>query len=497
MGALRESVANHTLDVPPHPNGRIAFVLHSHLPWVLGHGGWPVGEEWLYQAFAHSYLPLFQTLARLGEKGFRNVASLGITPILGAQLDDPRTLNGCDSWLHNWQLRALDLPVTHPLRSYELEQAQSALNIFRSHFSRGAAPLIRTLIDERVVEFLGGPTTHPFTPGLNPEIAEIALRVGLDDAVRRYGVSPTGIWVPECAYRPGQETIYQRLGITHFMIDEPAVTSAGGQASTPYRLAASEVTIAARDARVSDLVWSHERGYAGSPVYRDFHLVDANHGLKLSAVGDRTKEEKPLYDPQSARVQVEVDARNFIRELSNAFIQQRASSVGIPTLVVGIDTELLGHWWHEGISWFERVIELLPESGILTSTLDEVTSHAKSSIQLPESSWGSGKDWSVWNGERVRDIVITHDQSQNYVLDLLDRGDCTAENLNQLMLQLSSDWAFMVSRESAEQYAKDRVLNHVSQLRSGVDSDNPFPLISFSAARVRNRTESAWRSTSN
>ncbi len=484
-------MANHTSEVPAHATGRIAFVLHSHLPWVLGHGGWPVGEEWLYQAFAHSYLPLFQTLARLGEKGFRSIASLGITPILAAQLDDPRALSGCDSWLNNWQLRALGLPENHPLRGYELDQAQSTLDIFRRHFSRGASPRIRSLIDDRVVEFLGGPATHPFTPGLNPDIAEMALRIGLDDAARRYGTSPTGIWVPECAYRLGQETVYQRLGITHFMVDEPAVASVGGRASTPYRLGNSEVTIAARDARVSDLLWSHERGYAGSAVYRDFHLIDANHGLKLSAVGDKTQEGKPLYDPQSARVQVEVDARNFVRELKNAFAQQSDSNDVLPTLVVGIDTELLGHWWHEGITWFERVIELLPESGIITSTLEEVTSSSQMSIQLPESSWGSGKDWSVWNGAQVSDIVVAHDQSQNYVLDLIDQGTCTSRHLNQLMLQLSSDWAFMVSRESAEQYARDRVAHHVNQLRSGVDSDNPFPLISFSAARVRSRTESA------
>lgn len=491
MGAQRESVANHTSEVPVHPKGRIAFVLHSHLPWVLGHGVWPVGEEWLYQAFAHSYLPLFQTLARLGGKGFRNIASLGITPILAAQLDDPRALRGCDAWLHNWQLRALDLPETHSLRSYELNQAQSTLDIFRQHFSRGTSPRIRSLIDDQVVEFLGGPATHPFTPGLNPDIAEIALRVGLDDAARRYGASPTGIWVPECAYRPGQEAIYEQLGVTHFMVDEPAVTSVGGQASTSYWLSDSQVRITARDARVSDLVWSHERGYAGSPVYRDFHSVDAVSGLKLSAVGDKANDDKPLYDPQSARIQIEKDARSFIRELSNAFAQKRDPSAELPTLVVGIDTELLGHWWHEGISWFERVVELLPESGILTSTLDEITSNAKTSIQLPESSWGSGKNWSVWTGERVRDIVVANDQSQNYVLDLMDRGACSSEHLNQLMLQLSSDWAFMVTRESAEQYAKDRVLNHSNQLRLGVDSDNPFPLISFSAARVRNRTESA------
>lgn len=491
MGAHRESVAKHTLKVPAHPTGKIAFVLHSHLPWVLGHGGWPVGEEWLYQAFAHSYLPLFQALTRLGEKGFQNVASLGITPVLAAQLDDPKALSGCDSWLNNWQLRALDLPEMHPLRSYELHQAQSTLEIFRRHFSRGASPRIRSLIDENIVEFLGGPATHPFTPGLNSNLHEIALRVGLDDASRRYGTSPTGIWVPECAYRPGQEEIYQRLGVTHFMVDEPAVASFGGQASTPYRLANSQVNIVARDARVSDLVWSHERGYAGAAVYRDFHLVDVNHGLKLSAVGNKMQEEKPLYEPHAASIQIEVDARNFVHELQTTFAQQREGRDGVPVLVIGIDTELLGHWWHEGISWFERVIELLPEAGILTSTLEEVTSTFTTTIKLPESSWGSGKDWSVWNGDQVRDIVNINNQSQDYVRGLMDNGTCTSGHLNQLMLQLSSDWAFMVSRESADQYARDRVINHANQLRSGVDSDRPFPLISFSAARVRTRTESA------
>lgn len=491
MGARQESVANDTSGEHPQPSGRIAFILHSHLPWVLGHGGWPVGEEWLYQAFAHSYIPLFSTLARLGEKGFRNIASLGITPILAAQLDDPRALSGCDSWLNNWQLRALNLPRTHPLRSYELDQAHFTLEAFRQDFSRGASPIIRSLIDDQVIEFLGGPATHPFTPGLNTSIHEIALRTGLDDAARRYGASPTGIWVPECAYGPGQEALYEHMGITHFMVDEPAINSVGGLASTPYQLATSHINVVARDARVSDLVWSHERGYAGSAVYRDFHLVDQSHGLKLSAVGDRAQNEKPIYDPQSAGVQVEVDARNFMRELTKSFDSQRGDGDELPTLVVGIDAELLGHWWHEGISWFERVIELLPEFGIITATLEEVTSNPRMFIQLPESSWGSGKDWSVWNGERVQEIVIANEASQKYVLSLIEKGICSAEHLNQLMLQLSSDWAFMVSRDSAEQYAKNRVFGHANQLHSGVDSDHPFPLISFSASRVRFRTDSA------
>lgn len=491
MGSNRKSGGDFSPDVTVFPTGRVVFVLHSHLPWVLGHGGWPVGEEWLYQAYANSYLPLFNTLNRLGGKGFRNIASLGITPILAAQLDDPRALRGLDSWLNNWQLRALNLPNTHPLRGYELGQAQRTKEIFHSDFSRGAAPRIRSLIDDHVVELLGGPATHPFTPGLDPRIHAVALRAGLSDYVRRYGTTPVGIWVPECAYGPGQEIIYEKLGITHFMVDEPAIVAAGGRPSVPYQLAGSNVNVTARDARVSDLLWSHERGYAGSPVYRDFHQVEAAHGLKLHAVGDKATLAKPAYDPQSASVQVEVDARNFVRELMNTFERQHDPGRESPTVVVGIDTELFGHWWHEGVAWFERVIELLPQSGIVTTTLEEVTSTARTSIQLPESSWGSGKDWSVWNGAAVKDVVEMNNQSQDYVLDLLDQGTFTSQHLNQLMLQLSSDWAFMITRDSAAQYARERIFDHVEQLRSGVDSDFPFPLITFNASRVRRRTDSA------
>ena len=45
------------------PVGSFCLVLHSHLPWLPHHGSWPVGEEWLYQAWAHSYLPVLDLVA--------------------------------------------------------------------------------------------------------------------------------------------------------------------------------------------------------------------------------------------------------------------------------------------------------------------------------------------------------------------------------------------------------------------------------------------------
>ena len=35
--------------------GTFSLVLHTHLPWVAHNGTWPVGEEWLHQAFTGSW----------------------------------------------------------------------------------------------------------------------------------------------------------------------------------------------------------------------------------------------------------------------------------------------------------------------------------------------------------------------------------------------------------------------------------------------------------
>lgn len=456
--------------------GRVCFVLHSHLPWVLGHGSWPVGEEWLYQAFGHSYIPLLQSLKGLSNRGFRNIASLGITPILAAQLDHPYALSNMNIWLHDWQLRTQQISTSHPARAYMMDQSTCALQSFEHSFSRGISPVVRSLIDSGAMEVLSGPLTHPFTPLLDPRIHRFALREGLKDARRRWGLEPSGIWVPECAYRPGQELVYEELGITHFLVDEPAVTSAGGQANIPYRLAQSETRVIARDLQASDHIWSAERGYPGRFHYQDFHAIDTDIGLRLSRVGDRSKSDKDPYIPDSAHEAMTSDAREFIAQLkSNLDDQIRVGTTNIPLVVIAIDTELLGHWWHEGVTWFTRVIEMLPESGIETVTLSEATRDAKQTIVLGDCSWGEGKDWRIWNSDPVRDLVVMNHQTQIKVLDHSSSPQLHSQLMNEAMLQLSSDWAFMISRNSAADYGRFRAQEHFHRFNELLDGKTPPP----------------------
>ena len=203
--------------------GLFTLVLHTHLPWLAHHGRWPVGEEWLYQSWSAAYLPLVRVLRTLAAENRRHLVTLGITPVVAAQLDDPYCLQGMHHWLANWQLRALEAatirvssdpsPASAPeaLRQFgsrEYAEADRELSEFEAQWRHGASPVLRELLDGDVIELLGGPLAHPFQPLLNPRLREFALREGLADAKQRFAHTPTGIWAPECAYAPGMEADY-------------------------------------------------------------------------------------------------------------------------------------------------------------------------------------------------------------------------------------------------------------------------------------------------
>ena len=88
--------------------GLFSLVLHTHLPWLAHHGRWPVGEEWLYQSWAAAYLPLVRVLRTLADEDRHRLITLGVTPVVNAQLDDPYCLDGMHHWLANWRLRAAE-----------------------------------------------------------------------------------------------------------------------------------------------------------------------------------------------------------------------------------------------------------------------------------------------------------------------------------------------------------------------------------------------------
>ncbi|MPZ64006.1 MAG: DUF1957 domain-containing protein [Pseudonocardiaceae bacterium] len=460
------------------PLGTFCLVLHSHLPWLAHHGAWPVGEEWLYQAWAHSYLPVTDMLARLATEGRRDVLTLGVTPVLAAQFDDPYCLRGMHDWLGGWALRAQLAGTRRDLGDLgrrEHRAATAAIEDFEQRWRHGGSAVLRPLVDGGAIELLGGPLTHPFQPLLHPALRDLGLAEGLADAGHRLGHRPAGIWAPECGYAPGMEQDYAAAGVGHFLVDGPALR---GDTAVARPVDGSGVICFGRDLDVTYRVWSPKAGYPGDPAYRDFHTFDHPTGFKPSRVTghDVAPERKRAYDPERAARTVGKHAKDFVSVVCDR-LDGLARRDGQPGLVVAAyDTELFGHWWHEGPAWLESVLRALPEAGVDVTTLHGAleAGHVGSPVTLPASSWGSGKDWRVWDGEQVADVVADNDALQRELLAALPKAgtarDPRADQaLREALLSLSSDWAFMVSKDSAPDYARRRAQRHAARARELLD----------------------------
>jgi 1,4-alpha-glucan branching enzyme len=481
----------------PAPEGSFCLVLHSHLPWLPHHGTWPVGEEWLYQAWAHSYLPMVDLLEQLAAEGHRDVLTLGVTPVLAAQLDDPYALRACHDWLGNWQLRAQFAatrwrePLLADLAAAEFRAAGKALATFESRWRNGFSPILRPLVDDGVIELLGGPLTHPFQPLLHPSVRSFALRAGLADTALRLGRVPAGIWAPECGYAPGMEHDYAAAGVERFLVDGPALR---GDTYAARPVGSSDVVCFGRDLEVTYRVWSPKSGYPGDPAYRDFHTFDHPSGLKPSRVTGHhvPPHEKRPYDPALAAVAVARHADDFVATVVARLRSLRARH-GRPGLVVAAyDTELFGHWWHEGPAWLSAVLRALPAAGVRVTTLRGALAagHVGPAVELPASSWGSGKDWRVWDGEQVSDLVTAGAGLQEELLAVPAvpwRDPVRDQLVREALLTLSSDWAFMVTKDSAADYARRRAKVHgdrFAELAALIRAGHPSRLTRAEALRA-------------
>ena len=453
-----------------------------HLPWLAHHGAWPVGEEWLHQAWATSYLPVVALLERLAAEGRTDLLTLGVTPVLAAQLDDPYLLGQFHTWLGFWQARALGLagrPRAAPARPRRGRAPGGVRGARGLRVAGGGTVPPRCCAGwptPATVELLGGPATHPFQPLLTEPVARFALTVGLDDATLRVGRRPEGIWAPECGYRPGLEQLYADAGVRRFLVDGPTLLGARhspADAWTVGRYRRGRLRPGPRG-HLPGLVAA--QGLPGRPLVP--RLPHLRPPVRLPPGPghldpDAAAREGPLRRWTGRRAAAVADAADFVAVVRQRLVDLAGQRDGRPGLVVvAYDTELFGHWWHEGPVFLEQVLRALPEAGVRVTTLRGAVEagHVAGPAELGPGSWGSGKDWRVWDGEQVADLVDAQRRLEKRLLDVVSAtarpGSPRRADLDQLardaLLALSSDWAFMVTKDSAARYARDRFEGHLA-----------------------------------
>ena len=511
--------------VPATPLGHLLFVLHTHLPWVLGHGRWPHGEAWLHEATAECYLPLLRLLDRLEKEGRKGSITLGLTPVLAEMLASPRFRAGFLAYLEERRNRA-------EADRAEFEEAgdqgrrsgaaawsdfyRRAKSDFVDTYGQGVLAAFTRLQNRGRIEIIVSAATHGYLPLLGrDESINAQIATGIASYRRHFGRGPRGIWLPECAYRPGYEwsrpvgpamtwlrpgleEVVGRHGLRYFFVDthlvaggapigtyedrlgqrrlDAARDGTGLSPNEPYTVSAAgrrKVAILARDPRSSVQVWSADYGYPGDGAYLEFHRKHGMDGLRYWRVTDRrlALPEKVLYDPSAARARAEAHADHFASLVIETLREHREATGRTGVVVAPFDTELFGHWWFEGPWWLEAVLRKLEGQVDVVTASDFLAAHPpRSTIRLPEGSWGQGGHHWVWLNDGTRWIWEDVYRAEDAFLDVLratrSRKDPTVRRIvaqlaRELLLLEASDWPFLITTVAAKDYAEARVKEHI------------------------------------
>lgn len=439
--------------------GYFALVLHTHLPFVLGHGRWPHGSDWLSEVTVGSYLPLLDAFDRLAQSGAGPRATINITPVLAEQFAAPAFKREIEEFLRariesarenagefasqgrgDLQAGARQWEGYYRARLEQFERLNGDLvGAFRRLDSSGHIRLITCA------------ATHGYLPLLlREESIDLQLRVAAATHERHFGRRPPGIWLPECAYRPryewtppvgplhgkkrvrraGVEEFLAELGLGFFITDihlarggaalsayrdyypalralaESPQPNLGGDRSPyrPYVVASrggrGEAVAFVRDPETTMQVWSRDAGYPGDQWYLEFHKKHFPGGLRYWRVTSPRSDlgAKLLYDPGRAAERARSHADHFVGLLRDVLTAASSRLKGPALACSPYDTELFGHWWFEGPRWLEEVFTRLAGSGIApVDCAAFLAEHAPGeAISLQEGSWGEGGDHRVW-----------------------------------------------------------------------------------------------------
>ncbi len=440
------------------------LALHSHLPYVLRHGRWPHGSDWLCEAAIDTYLPLVEMVSDLSARGVRCPVTVSVSPVLANQLVDPTFAAELDDFfgqrLEACREARRTLPETGDAALLPLVDFWEArLHRLRERFEAEGRDIVAALARLEAagqLEVMTCAATHGFLPLLaRDESVRLQLAVAQAEHRRLFGRASAGCWLPECAYRPrgwwqpagaphpglraGTEEHLAAAGFRYFFTDAhlaQAGSALGGYAEvpmaverfgaarhdvsrfrgasalrTPYRayLAGSagetgRLAVMVRDPRSSLQVWSRDLGYPGDGWYLEFHKIRWPGGLKLWRVSAPNSDlgAKRPYDPSAALAQASLHASHFASLLSSIRASGEAGRDGI--IAVPIDAELFGHWWFEGVDFLAAVYrDLTNGRGVRAATASEhLDRHpARITIELLPGSWGAGGDNGMWLNDQT------------------------------------------------------------------------------------------------
>lgn len=548
--------------------GQFVFMLHSHLPYYRKAGMWPFGEESLYECMAETYIPLLNAISDLYDEGIKAKLTIGITPILAEQLNDDHLKQGFIDYVDSRIVavskdleRYPDNKVAHSqhlkyLAKYYFDLFNFIKDCFINRYNKDLIGAFRKFQDLGCIEITTSAATHGFSPLLATDSnLDAQFKIGADTTKRLFGRKAKGAWLPECAYRQGYEyegpdgethwrhaieVALQKSDIEYFFTEShvieggnsighrrvvgvygnieyiplPEREATGYDTYSAYWLPDAQVAVLGRNDRAGFQVWSAADGYPGDGVYREFHKKDDKSGMHYWRITSETTDlgDKMLYDPVLATSQIGLNSDHYTTLIYHLLNDYKLGTGKEGMVMVSFDTELFGHWWFEGIEFIKQVIRKMHtyQKDIERMTAGEyLMAHPPTeAIQIPESSWGAGGHFHVWQNhltEWMWPIIHGCEKRMSAIASRypdIPGNSLLHRALNQLvrenLLLQSSDWPFLITTWQAKDYATDRFREHVERFDfiadmiesnnindyelSQIESiDNCFPVIDYRA----------------
>jgi 1,4-alpha-glucan branching enzyme len=496
----------------------------------------PLEERWLYEAVIDCYLRLIQIFDRLMTDGIPFNLTLSISPVLLAQLENPRFTKRFLKHLK----RQIDLtekelyrtrrfPELAPIAGMYNEYYKDALRTYEERCNYDIIKAFKSFQDRGALEIITCAATHGYLPLLRPALSGIRSQVNVAkrEYIRIFGGSLSGLWLPECGYFPGLDGFLLRAGIRYTFLDTHTI-----QSSSPIPkygvyapiISPSGMVAFGRDVHSAKEVWSAIDGYPGDSDYRDFYRdvgfdldldyvrsylpgeVRSYTGLKYYRI-KKNRGQNQIYSPELAEQKVSVHTDDFLAHRLKQ-VRDLYLSMGLPPVICALyDAELFGHWWFEGPLWLEMLFRKIFECGeYLTPIKPSDYLKQKPMLQKsqpPGGSWGWKGYNEVWVNEK-NSWVYPHLFKASEKMEALARKPewnvLEKRALNQagkeLLLAQSSDWTFILHNETLSEYATRRIKEHLGRfwklihqiekkaikkdwLREIETQDNIFPSLNY------------------
>lgn len=483
--------------------GHLALILHAHLPFVRHpeHDRF-LEENWLFEAITETYIPLIQMMDGWLHDRMETRLTITLSPTLCSMLLDPllqerylRHLNGlielADREIHrtHWDASFHHLAWMYHHRFTTIRDIYFA-------YGRNLVGAFRKFQEQGKLEIITTAATHGFLPLManHPPSIRAQVLIARDHYRSCFGCDPRGIWLPECAYVDGIESVLQEANIRWFIVDTHGVLHARPRPRygvyapvfTPNGVAAFP-----RDLDSARQVWSRQEGYPGDHHYRDFYrdigfdldfdyvkpyLPSPEHrgftGLKYFRITGQAWEKHAYDRPAALRVAAD-HAQHFLNSRIGQ-IQHLAGIMERPPLVLSpYDAELFGHWWYEGIEfldYFVRKAYYDQHTFTLTTPNEYLRRYPTQQVASPSaSSWGEEGYWRVWLNDSNEWIYphlqVAQDRMTKLAQKFLNPDLLTERALKQaareLLLAQASDWPFILRTGTSPDYARKRVKDHL------------------------------------